>query len=86
MSEIPEDIRERATAIAHVYAIDTLEVPCAFEVANVLQIERERWLEKVAGLEADLDSAIVVAWGRGATEWVRLNYPKHYARLQERDA
>lgn len=37
--------------------------------------------EKIEGLEADLDSAVEVAFKRGATEWVRLNYPKHYSRL-----
>ncbi|NTG01832.1 hypothetical protein G6L30_17075 [Agrobacterium rhizogenes] len=37
--------------------------------------------DKIEGLEADLDSAIEVAYRRGATEWVRLNYPIHYARL-----
>ena len=33
------------------------------------------------GVEADLDSAIEVAYKRGATEWVRMNYPLHYERL-----
>lgn len=37
--------------------------------------------DKIEGLEADLDNAVEVAWKRGATEWVRLNYPKHYARF-----
>ncbi len=34
--------------------------------------------DKVEGLLADLDAAIEVAWKRGAHDWVRLNYPKHY--------
>lgn len=37
--------------------------------------------DRAEGLEADLDDAVEVAWKRGATEWVRLNYPKHYARF-----
>jgi hypothetical protein len=37
--------------------------------------------DRSEGLEADRDSAVEVAWKRGATEWVRLNYPKHYARF-----
>jgi hypothetical protein len=28
-----------------------------------------------------LESAVEVAYRRGATDWVRLNYPTHYARL-----
>ncbi|MDR6818489.1 hypothetical protein J2X76_003666 [Neorhizobium sp. 2083] len=41
----------------------------------------ERALDKIEGLEADLDNAIEVAFQRGAAEWVRLNYPAHYRRL-----
>lgn len=37
--------------------------------------------DKVEGLEADLDSAVEVAFKHGATDWVRLNYSSHYARL-----
>lgn len=39
-------------------------------------------LDKIDGLSDDLDSAIEVAFKRGATEWVRLNYPSHYERLK----
>ena len=35
----------------------------------------------IEGLKADLDSAVEVAFLRGATEWVRINYPSHYERL-----
>jgi hypothetical protein len=38
-------------------------------------------IDKIDGLEADLDSAVEVAWRRGAIDWVRMNYPKHYERL-----
>ena len=41
----------------------------------------ERYEDKVGGLEADLENAVEVAWKRGAIDWVRLNYPKHYARF-----
>ena len=37
--------------------------------------------DKIEGLEADLDSAIEVAFNRGATDWVRQNYPDRYDRL-----
>jgi outer membrane murein-binding lipoprotein Lpp len=37
--------------------------------------------DKVEGLSSDLDSAIEVAFKRGATEWTRLNYPEHYKRF-----
>ncbi|CAN7654773.1 hypothetical protein LJR231_005126 [Phyllobacterium sp. LjRoot231] len=37
--------------------------------------------DKIQGLEANLDSAVEIAYLRGATEWVRLNYPSQYERL-----
>lgn len=46
---------------------------------------RDALLDRIDGLEADLDSAVEVAWNRGATEWVRLNYPSHYAKFTYRD-
>lgn len=38
--------------------------------------------DKIEGLQADLDEAVRVAYRRGALDWVRLNYPKQYERLQ----
>lgn len=38
-------------------------------------------IDKIEGLEADLDSAVEVAFKSGATDWVRLNYPQMFARL-----
>lgn len=43
--------------------------------------EIEGLTDAVDGLSADLDSAVEVAFKRGATEWVRLNYPDHFKRL-----
>jgi hypothetical protein len=43
----------------------------------------EQLRDRVEGLEADLDSAVAVAWCRGAIDWVKLNYPSHAARLEE---
>lgn len=40
--------------------------------------------DKIDGLESDLDSAVEVAYRRGAEDWVRLNYPKQYALLRVR--
>lgn len=37
--------------------------------------------DKIDGLEADLSSAVEVAFKRGAEEWVRLNYPTQYRSL-----
>lgn len=54
-------------------------LPWLYEAARVgakLVIEND-----VEGLQADLDSAIRVAWVRGAHDWVRDNYPKHYERF-----
>lgn len=38
-------------------------------------------IDKIDSLSSDLDSAVEVAFKRGATEWVRLNYQQHYERL-----
>ena len=38
-------------------------------------------LDKIDGLKEDLRSAVEVAFERGATTWVRLNYPKDFERL-----
>lgn len=46
-----------------------------------LKAEIERKDDKIEGFEADLDSAVEVAFNRGAAEWVRLNYPRQYERL-----
>ena len=35
----------------------------------------------VESLRVKLDSAVVIAFLYGATEWVRLNHPSHYERL-----
>lgn len=37
--------------------------------------------DKIEGLKADLDAAVEVAFKRGATDWVRLNYPDQFNRL-----
>lgn len=42
----------------------------------------EELIDKIEGLEADLDSAVEVAYRRGATEWVRMNYPAKYAAMK----
>ncbi|UXN58846.1 hypothetical protein [Phyllobacterium zundukense] len=39
---------------------------------------------KIHALEVDLGSAVEIAYLRGATEWVRINYPSHYKRLHMR--
>ncbi len=41
-------------------------------------------LDKIDGLEADLESAVQTAFKRGATEWTRLNYPDLYARFNRK--
>ncbi len=38
------------------------------------------WIED---LESDLESAVEVAFNRGATEWTHLNYPAQYKRLTQ---
>ena len=44
----------------------------------------EELKDKIESLEASLDSAIEIAYLRGATEWVRHNYPSQHARLHRR--
>ena len=41
----------------------------------------EELLDRADGLEADLDSAVEVAFRRGARDWTRLNYPDLYQRF-----
>lgn len=48
---------------------------------TALATEVDRLHDQVEGLNSDLDSAVEVAFRRGATEWVRLNYPTHFDRL-----
>ncbi len=49
----------------------------AMKIADALRV-----VGKIDGLEEDLKSAVQVAWHRGATEWVRMNYPKDAERLE----
>lgn len=39
--------------------------------------------DRIEGLNADLDSAVEVAFRRGAVEWTRLNYPTIHMRLSD---
>lgn len=57
----------------------------AFMEANPLPVSDSVELQdKIDGLKADLDSAIEVAWKRGAHEWVRLNYKNKVEALERR--
>lgn len=40
--------------------------------------------DTIETLDADLERAIAVAFDHGATEWVKQNYPDHYARLSKK--
>ncbi|MEX3009259.1 hypothetical protein [Hoeflea sp. TYP-13] len=40
--------------------------------------------DAIEKLDADLEGAIEVAFDHGATEWVKLNHPDHYARLSKK--
>ncbi|QTG12399.1 hypothetical protein G6M86_03690 [Agrobacterium tumefaciens] len=37
--------------------------------------------DRIEGLDSDLQSAVEVAFKRGAEDWVRMNYPAQFARL-----
>ncbi len=43
--------------------------------------EVEALNDKIEGISADLDSAVDVAFNRGADEWVRMNYPDRFEKL-----
>lgn len=90
-ADIPADIMKTAEATTDEISIcfytdahgnmmsDRAEV--IYCIASALLAERERWEDKVDGLESDLDSAVEVAFKRGATKWTMLNYPEKYVRL-----
>lgn len=50
---------------------------------EALEAENVRLSDKVDGLKSDLDNAIETAYHRGAVDWVRMNYPKHFASLSQ---
>lgn len=88
MTTASERGAERARKIAglvannHDAALVEYAVERAF--AAIRAEERERCADKIDGLMSDLDDAIETAFLRGAIEWTRLNYPKHYERLRGR--
>ena len=52
--------------------------------ANNRYLDRARAAEeKIEGLQAELESAVDVAFNRGAHGWVRMNYPDHYERRKK---
>lgn len=75
--------RDFAEAVAALFEAEKYADADTMVDANISDAsEALSWsVDKIQGLEADLDSAVEVAWKRGATEWVRLNYPKHFTRL-----
>jgi hypothetical protein len=59
--------------------------------AEISRKDREiiaKQADKIEGLEADLESAVRVAYKRGAKEWTKKNYPNLFKRwdsLKEAD-
>lgn len=41
-------------------------------------------IDKIEGLEADLEDAVKTAFDRGATEWCKLNYPDLYKHFNKK--
>lgn len=85
-SEIVERLRKQA--LHDVFSSDEHVNFCAdvHEAADhieALEAENERLSDKVDGLNSDLDNAIETAYHRGAVDWVRMNYPKHFASLSQ---
>lgn len=68
----------------HAARIEKLEAEIALKNAELAEA-RSMMRDKIEGLEADLDSAVEVAFRRGAYEWVRLNYPDIYERLSSKE-
>jgi hypothetical protein len=80
MKNIPEDTAKDAQRVLKETMLARDLEHEAEIIASAIMAERER----CEGIEADLDAAIEVAWNRGATDWVRMNYPKHYERFTGR--
>jgi hypothetical protein len=62
------------------------DLPRLLKEASGVRSDSDAWLmalaaDKIEGLDADLESAVEVAFKRGATDWTRLNYPAQYKRL-----
>lgn len=64
---------EIATAVLKLFADRDGEWAC-----TVNRLE-----DRIEGLNADLESAVEVAFRRGAAEWTRLNYPTLHMRLSD---
>jgi hypothetical protein len=58
-----------------------LDVKNAIDLALAHQLEAITE-NKIEGLESDLESAVQVAYNRGAVEWAKLNYPTWIDRLE----
>ncbi len=68
-------------------ALEEQETRTPKDLCYLAGVDRQVKLEdKVEGLEADLDSAVEIAFKYGALDWVRLNYPRHYERFRARAA
>ena len=63
-----------------------VSVEAILNALAAVRAERDRMRDKVDGLETELESAVEVAFKRGAAEWTRLNYPEIYARQIARQA
>jgi hypothetical protein len=78
--------RIMATAVEHGSAEAKL-ASFRFDVKNAIDLALAHQLEaivedKIEGLQSDLESAVQVAYNRGAVEWARLNYPTWIDRLE----
>lgn len=73
-------LKERANVTGNLVGTDTRMIG-----APDCECQGCRAADKIEGLEADLDSAVEVAYRSGATEWVRMNYPAKYAALKEHE-
>lgn len=71
----------QASMMEHSAVGDALMAAIAKAIHDAVMAERERWEDKVDGLESDLDNAVETAFDRGAKEWTRLNFPARFARL-----
>ena len=65
---VPDDIMDEARSIvSRISYVVPDPATVSDEIAEALNAERERWHDKVDGLSSDLDSAIEVAFKRGAS-------------------
>jgi len=80
-------------AVSHLFPLEmqavrdqvhkTLKPGIAVEYITILEKMLLEAVDENTGLEESLESAVGVAFRRGAKDWVKLNYPELYEKLMD---